>query len=225
MRLLFVCTGNVCRSPVAEGLAVAWLARASAAGAADVVVRSAGTNAPVGEPMDRRSAAALTRLGGDPTGLRATALTDRLADEADLVLTMTRRHRRAVLELAPRGLRRTFTLLEAAGLLRSVEVRDLAGMPLGVRARELGLRLDAARAHHRSTEADDIEDPIGRRAAVHDEVADAIGRALEPVLSALLPGCPGQAEQPDAEACRSPAEPAPPQAATPPAVSGARGSV
>src|SRR5688572_26407193 len=114
MRLLFVCTGNLCRSQVAAGLAEAWVQRVPGADAGLVQVRSAGTQAPAGEPMEPRSAATLARLGGDPAGRRAVALTEELAAGADLVLTMTRRHRRAVLELSPRGLRRTFTLLEAA---------------------------------------------------------------------------------------------------------------
>ena len=100
---------------------------------------------------------------------------------------MTRHHRRTVLGLAPRGLRRTFTLLEAADLLRGVEVRDLVRLPLAERTRGLCLRLDAARAHRASTSADDIEDPIGRRAAVHGQVAATIDAALRPVLAALFP--------------------------------------
>jgi protein-tyrosine phosphatase len=186
MRLLFVCTGNLCRSPLAEGLTRAWLSRAWGAEAGQVEVLSAGTNVSVGEPMDELSAAALIKLGGDPRALRATALTADLADGADLVLTMTRRHRRAVLELSPRGLRRTFTLLEASDLIRHAEVRDLARLPLDARARELGLRLDAGRGHRASTDDDDIFDPIGRRRFVHDDVADTIARALRPVLPALF---------------------------------------
>ncbi len=192
MRLLFVCTGNLCRSPVAQGLAVAWLSRAYG-DAGQVEVLSAGTNAPVGERMDERSAAALTRLGGHPDGLRATALSADLAAGADLVLTMTREHRRAVLELSPRGLRRTFTLLEAADLLRQAEVGDLARLPLEERVRELGLRLDARRGT-RTSRDDDIEDPIGQRRSVHDEVAGIIAGALRPVLSVLFPAVtPGTA--------------------------------
>ena len=137
--------------------------------------------------MDEHSAAALIKLGGNPRGLRATALTADLAAGADLVLTMTRLHRREVLEISPRGLRRTFTLLEASELIRRAEVRDLARLPLDARARELGLRLDAGRGYRASTDADDIFDPIGRRRFVHDDVADTIARALRPVLSALFP--------------------------------------
>ena len=187
MRLLFVCTGNVCRSPVAAGLASAWVARTAGGEAADVEIISAGTNAPLGRPLDPHSAAALSRLGGARAEHTARGLTQDVAAHADLVLTMTREHRRTVLGLAPRGLRRTFTLLEAADLLRSVEVRDLARLPLELRAAELGRRLDAARAHRATSSADDIDDPIGRRASVHDSVADTIDVALRPLLSALFP--------------------------------------
>ena len=193
MRLLFVCTGNLCRSPVAQGLTQAWVARTAADDDGRVEILSAGTQAVVGEGMDVHSARALVRLGGDPAPMRATALTAELAAAADLVLTMTREHRRAVLGLAPRGLRRTFTLLEAADLARGIETRDLAALPLQDRARELGLRLDAGRAHRASTDADDVQDPVGRRAAVHDDVADGIARALRPLLSALFPAPERQA--------------------------------
>ena len=186
MRLLFVCTGNLCRSAVAHGLAEARLARGPRSQAAQVHLLSAGTNAPVGEPMDPHSAAALVRLGGDPAARRASALTAQLADSADLVLTMTRGHRAAVLQLSPRGLRRTFTLREAADLLRDVETGDLGRLPPDQRARELAFRLAARRAHRPSTEADDIVDPIGRGRSVHDQAAETIAEALEPLLDALF---------------------------------------
>jgi len=187
MRLLFVCTGNLCRSQIAAGLAERWLQGLPPAEARLVEVLSAGTGAPQGEPMDRRSATALTRLGGDAGGRRAQALTAGLAVDADLVLTMTREHRRKALALSPRGLRRTFTLLEAADLVREIDVHDLSALPASERAREVGLRMDARRAHRAVSTSDDIEDPIGRRSAVHDEVAETIARALQPLLSALLP--------------------------------------
>ena len=177
MRLPFVCTGNLCRSPLAEGLTRAWPARASAVSPRDVEVLSAGTDAPAGEPVDVRSAAALVRLGGDPAGLRATPLTAEPARSADLVLAMTRRHLRVVL---------------AKALLSGVETRDLAWLPLAERAPELGRRLDARRAHRPTAPTDGDEDPISRRPSVHDEVADVAAGAPRPLLHALFPaGRPG----------------------------------
>ena len=190
MRLLFVCTGNLCRSAVAERL-TRMRAQESLGRAADAVhVASAGLEAPDGEEMHPHSAAALVRLGGDPAGFRARSFSPALATEADLVLTMTRLQRTAVLKQTPRGLRRTFTLLEAAGLLEGADLRGLADVALVDRGRELALRLHAARAFRSSTSADDIPDPIGGRASAHRQAAETIDAALRPLAAVLLPQPP-----------------------------------
>ena len=196
MRLLFICTGNVCRSPLAERLAAAWATRSLAADAARVHISSAGLDAPVGRHMDPHSAAALRELGGTPDGVRAKAFLPAMAEEADLVITMTRKQRRAVLEQSPRGLRRTFTLLEAADLIRHADLQGLDELPLEERARELGLRLDAQRATPRSVDADDIEDPIGRREHVHVRVANTIAQGLRPLALVLFSASPRLGESP-----------------------------
>ena len=186
MKLLFVCTGNVCRSPVAERLAVMWTRQRLGSRATELQIHSAGVRARPGEPMDERSAVALLRLGGDPSGFRSRPLTTLMAREADLVITMTRQHRRLVLEQAPQGLRRTFTLLEASALLRHVDPSGLVGLPLPDRARELGLCLDSARALRTSSPTDDVLDPIGHRRPVHQQVADQIAAALGPLVAVLF---------------------------------------
>ena len=159
--------------------------RAWAPAGAGIEATSAGTRAVTGSPMDSRAADALRRLGGDPSDFRARPLTGEMATEADLVLTMTRAHRTAVLKQNPRGLRRTFTLEEAAALL---DRADLAGLPsVGrERARELALRLDAARRLRATTGADDVADPIGSTAHVHRQVAGRIAEALRPLAAVLL---------------------------------------
>jgi protein-tyrosine phosphatase len=188
VRILFVCTGNLCRSPVAERLAVAWardLLRESPE-LASVEIGSAGIDAPPGRAMDARSAEALVAMGGVPTGFRSRLFERSMAEEADLVLTMSRRQRREVLEKYPRGLRRTFTLLEAAALLQLADVRGLQLLPVCERARELGLRLDAARHRRATRETDDVIDPIGRSAAVHANAAATIAAALRPLADVLF---------------------------------------
>jgi protein-tyrosine phosphatase len=136
--LLMVCTGNVCRSPMAERLALALLATAATGGGATggdgggggtrpgsaiqagtgpgrgpaVVISSAGVSAWTGETMQPNAARALVERGADPTGFRARQLTEQLVMGADLVLCATRAHRSAIVTLAPRALRRTFTLRE-----------------------------------------------------------------------------------------------------------------
>jgi protein-tyrosine phosphatase len=186
VRLLFVCTGNLCRSPVAERLAVAWAGEALGPGARKLQIMSAGVRATAGQPMDERSALALLELGGDPVDFRSQPLTTVLARDADLILTMTRDHRRLVLEQAPLGLRRTFALLEATALLRRLDRRGLPDLPLPERARELGLRLDRGRALRMSTKLDDIPDPIGRRSSVHQQVAAQIASAFQPLAAVLF---------------------------------------
>jgi protein-tyrosine phosphatase len=197
MHVLFVCTGNLCRSPIAERLATKWLQQEDGRlRRTDVRVSSAGLRAAGGEPMDPRSAAALVGLGGDPSDFRSQRLTAELAADADLVLTMTRKHLRSFLVMAPRGLRRTFTLNEAAELLKSADLSELDRTPVDERARHLGLRLDAQRAWRPSSGSDDIEDPIGRRTSVHQQVAQTIATALGPLIDVLVHGVPARRSTP-----------------------------
>ncbi len=188
MRILFVCTGNVCRSAVAERLATTWaremLAHSPEADA--VQIGSAGLGAITGQPIDPHSAAALVDLGGGPAGFRSRKFTAELAADADLVFTMTRDQRRIVLEASPRGLRRTFTLTEAADLLQRADLTGLSLLPLTARARELGRRLDAARAGRPTADSDDIADPIGQHAVVHQEAAGLVAAALRPLADVLF---------------------------------------
>jgi low molecular weight protein-tyrosine phosphatase len=186
MRVLFVCTGNICRSPLAERLLRSWARDALGAGAADLTVGSAGTAAIDGTPMDPHSAQVLTELGGSPEGFRARRLVPGEAVDADLVLTMSRAQRRLVLHSDPRSLRRVFTLPEAAGLLPLADREGLPLLPVPERARELAVRLDAARAHRRGTDEDDVRDPIGRPLEVHRQVAARIAGALRPLADVLV---------------------------------------
>lgn len=96
--VMFVCTGNTCRSPMAEGwlrhaLPKEWRGR--------VTVHSSGTGALPGMPATDSAVAAARRDRFDIGRHRSTLLTDRLIRQADLVVAMEERHRRAVRQLAP----------------------------------------------------------------------------------------------------------------------------
>jgi|1186.fasta_scaffold133675_1 protein-tyrosine phosphatase len=186
MRILFVCTGNMCRSPLAERLTSAWVDQRLGTSANAVRLDSAGTDAHEGRPMDGRSAQALAELGGDATGFTSRLLARGEAEHADLVLTMSRRHRHTLLKHAPRALRRTFTLPEAASLFEMVETRGIESLPLTDRAQELSLRLNEARARRRTSREDDIPDPVGRPLAEHRQVGAQIAACLEPLMDVLL---------------------------------------
>lgn len=210
-----------------ERLTRAFLDDALGASAAAVGTGSAGTNAVVGRGMEPNSALVLSGLGGDPDGFAARQLTAEMVNEADLTLTMTRRHRRDVLKLAPRAMFRTYTLREAGDLLERVDLRALPSVSsLDERARALVASLGELRATRRrkDRDADDVRDPIGRRADVHQEVGEQIFDSLIPLLQALcdtragaqapvLATAPAVAPAARAAAPRRPLPPVPPVAA------------
>lgn len=87
MRVLFVCLGNICRSPSAEGVFVSQLSSRKLQ--SRIEVDSAGTGAyHVGEPPDRRAIAAALQRGYDLRGIRARAVRDEDFHEFDLILAM-----------------------------------------------------------------------------------------------------------------------------------------
>ena len=96
--VMFVCTGNTCRSPMAEGylrriLPAEWRGR--------VTVHSSGTGALPGMPATDRAVEAARAAGADIRRHRSALLTDRLIRQADLVVAMEERHRQAVRQLVP----------------------------------------------------------------------------------------------------------------------------
>jgi len=95
-RLLFVCTGNTCRSPMAEAIA---RRRAKELGWGHVEVGSAGVAAYSGAPPSEGALRAAEGNGLDLSGHRSTLLTDDLAAGADLILTMSPNHLMRVVEL------------------------------------------------------------------------------------------------------------------------------
>ncbi|MDH4109869.1 MAG: low molecular weight phosphotyrosine protein phosphatase [Gammaproteobacteria bacterium] len=124
MKVLFVCMGNICRSPTAEGVFRAHVRRH--APGLEIEIDSAGTHAyHVGEPPDPRTIAAATRRGIDLTGLRARQVQDDDFERFDLILAMDRLNHATLLERSPPGHReRIRTLLEFAGKTTLVDVPD-----------------------------------------------------------------------------------------------------
>lgn len=125
MRILLVCTGNTCRSPMAEVLLRRALESVSAEG---VTVSSAGTGAMVGEPASEGSYLVALENGLDLAAHRARVVTREMLTETDLVLTMSRSHLRK-LELLGGG-DRSHLLGEYAGVTGDPEVADPVGGPI-----------------------------------------------------------------------------------------------
>jgi protein-tyrosine phosphatase len=189
-KILVVCLGNVCRSPVAERLLRLRFDELLGEGASAVHVSSAGVRAMVGDPMDLNAEAQLVRLGGDPSGFTATQVTGPMATDADLVLVATRLLRSRVLEEAPRALKRTFTIREFAGITTSSAFRE-------TRVQSATDLVSRAASWRGSAVIDDydVPDPIGQPPELHRQVAElldtectAIARAISgAVLSDVSP--------------------------------------
>lgn len=133
------------------------------------IATSAGTRAVIGHPMHSDAVRVLESLGGDPTGFVARHLTPPIANRADLVLTMTATHRNSVLELAPRQLRKTFTLSEAALLAAECDLHAID-------------ELAATRPYLAGRTVTDIPDPIGQDPEYFAKVGTQIAVLLPSIL-------------------------------------------
>jgi len=105
--ILFVCTGNVCRSPMAEGIF-----RQAVQGRSDYRVLSAGLGAMEGQPPSLYAVQAVKELGIDISGQRSRMLTAELVHEADYIFGMTHSHIDTVMLLYPHAAEKTFLLRE-----------------------------------------------------------------------------------------------------------------
>jgi protein-tyrosine phosphatase len=103
-RILIVCVGNICRSPMAEALLREHLR------GRDVTIESAGLAALVGKPIDVDAGAVLAGHGLAADAHCARKLTPELVSAADLVLVMDQRQLSAVRAIAPQATGKTFLL-------------------------------------------------------------------------------------------------------------------
>ena len=185
MRLLYVCAGNVCRSPYARYRSVAELGPDT-----DLEISSAGTRARPGQPVDQHTASLLSEHRIVADDHRSRRLTAADVDHADLVLTMSAGERSAVLEVAPGALRRTFMLSEAMTLAQMIDDpgRVAATDPQsGLRGMVQDMAAARARLRRPHPGFPDVVDPIGRSLGVHRDAAKAIESALEVLLPRLAP--------------------------------------
>ena len=192
VRILTVCTGNICRSPVAERLLQAGLDQVLPGG---FEVRSAGTRALVGDPVQPLSADIIRTFGGTAEGFAARQLSAKILRNVDLVLTMTSGHRGEVLQLDASLLKRTFTIREFARMLDVLEEREgqspqgagLNGERLAANTklwRKLPAR--AASVRHLALAPDaadnDVVDPYRRSADYYRQMEDELAPAIISVL-------------------------------------------
>ncbi|WP_367641063.1 low molecular weight phosphatase family protein [Microbacterium sp. SYP-A9085] len=197
--MLTVCTGNICRSPLAA------LVLQQHLGPFGARVSSAGTRGLASASMTPEAqtlAAAMGVAADESSAHRSRFLTEPMIAPADLVLTMTREHRREVAELAPARLAAVFTVREFARLAADVPdveiltAADAAGPDAAARVRAAtravasrrGLVLPPA-----DPSDDDVIDPYRRPWAVYQQSASQLAPALNRVIRtvrAALEGAP-----------------------------------
>lgn len=163
-----MCTANVCRSPLMELLLRQRLDPAT------FEVASAGVMGWRSAPIDSMVRLELARLDIDGSDFRSQPLRMEHVGASDLVLTATREHRAAVLDLDPSALRKTFTLLEFAALAEDHAAGTLPE-----------LVADSARRRSTGPARADVPDPFRRSPAVHRSTADLIDAATASIARSL----------------------------------------
>jgi protein-tyrosine-phosphatase len=173
VKVLFVCTANICRSPSAELLARAF-------GAGDMEFGSAGTHARDGEPINPDMAAVLP-AGLETSTFRSRRLRPAMVDEADLVATMEAGQRDHVLAELPAASGKVFTLGQ---LVQAVEGAR-PGLDRAALLRHLGT------TRSRADPALDVQDPYRRGT----EACAGCVQSLQHHLRALLPVLRSEGQQ------------------------------
>jgi protein-tyrosine phosphatase/ribose 5-phosphate isomerase B len=124
--VLFVCTGNTCRSPMAEGLF-----RKATTGRSDIGVSSAGVAASKGSPASRETLAALAKRGAKLENFTSRQVTDSILKEATHVFAMTEGHLTMLEARFPHHAGKFFLVREFSGITdkrQGIDVPDPIGM-------------------------------------------------------------------------------------------------
>jgi protein-tyrosine phosphatase len=175
--VLFVCTGNICRSPTAEALARRELDRHPGV---PIQVSSAGSHALEGNPAASRSMLAAASRGASLERHFARELTRRRVRAADLILCMAAEHRPFVLSYDRAAADRTFLLASFARVAE--EWGWLATSPAGLVA--------LAAEHATERDGDDIDDPLGQSAEAYAACAERLDGLVTTVIAALVKTLP-----------------------------------
>lgn len=173
--ILVVCTANICRSPLAE--------RLLQAGFDDVApgqfaVSSAGTQGRDGWDADPRIAELAVEHGVHLEGFTSRQVEPGMIQDSDLVLAMTREHRRRIVEVVPAAVRRTFTLREFARLLPFIPPEETA-LPAQRWHSLAALAQRYRRAAPGEQTADDVVDPYRCSDAVYQNMLEQLLPAAE----------------------------------------------
>lgn len=173
MKIVFVCTGNICRSPMGEALLRHELA---ARGCEGIEVSSCGTWASAPQPATAHAVTVLEARGIDLSSHRSRVLDAAELEEADLVVAMTSVHVREIEEMAPAALPKVRLMKE----LVELELRPGAGLRAVLAATRPAPRRDL-----------DVDDPMGMLPRTYERAAGEIEAGVKALAAALC----GEREQ------------------------------
>jgi protein-tyrosine phosphatase len=176
MNVVFVCTGNLCRSPMAEGLMKHALIQRGCNG---VEVTSVGTWAYLGNPAMPEAVELLSQRGIDLAEHRSRPVDEAELDAADVIVVMTSVHVRELKSMYPQVLPKVLMLKELAEIEPSPDPGN--GTP---EARLRGLLTGTRPPSRRSL---DVDDPIGLPIGAYERCADDLQRGIDVLVQTICP--------------------------------------
>jgi protein-tyrosine phosphatase len=192
--ILVVCTGNICRSPIAEGLLRGELLRRFGDGAPRV--SSAGTAGWDGSSATAEGVEAAAELGIDISAHRARKVRGELLREADLIICMAGEHRDRLSVQLPEVAGRTFTLKELVRLLEPQPPASADASPWTMAPRIA--RAHAMRQVDPTTHLDeDVADPLGQPLEAYRAIAWELEEWIARLTVGLYGPAPSEAEAGD----------------------------
>lgn len=181
--ILVICTGNICRSPIAEGLLRDAVQRRFAESAPEV--SSAGTSGLEGSGAMPESVRAAGELGIDIGGHVARRLKAAMADSSDLLLCMATEHRNLLSDGSDRD-DRAFTLKELVRLLETLPALGPEAGPELMNERIAAASLARRRGAVPASRDNDVADPLGQPLEAYRAIAWEIEKWIERLVSGLF---------------------------------------
>lgn len=178
MHIMFVCTGNICRSPMGELLLTRYLAGTT------VQVSSAGTRGLPRCQMDPSSARLMTSVNIEPSGFRSRRLTRSMAESADLILCFEKEQRKDIVALAPGAVRYTFLLNDFANMCQYCAQNGMVS-GLTIQERLASVIKVSSMIRPMLPTPKDIDDPHGKSFDKFRIAANQTNNALRTMLKSM----------------------------------------
>jgi protein-tyrosine phosphatase len=178
MHIMFVCTGNICRSPMGELLLTRYLRGTS------IRVSSAGTKGLAMHAIDPSAKRIMDSIGIDSSGFRSRRLTRSMVQTADLVLCFEQEQRKSIVTLVPTAVRYTFLLGDFANMCEYCAQRGLI-KGTTIQERLQSVIAQSSMVRPMLPDSQDIEDPHKKEFEKYHAAADATNAGIRRILTSM----------------------------------------